>query len=57
MIGKEKLLKEMIADNWAYVKECLKELNDEERLELFSDYCKHCGTFTGEGTCHCWNDE
>ena len=44
----------------------LDALTDEERLELFSYYCKHCGckqpwhpdiNKSGEIGCQCWNDE
>lgn len=30
-------------------------LSDEERLDLFSDYCRGCGT--ANLPCHCQNDE
>ena len=33
----------------------LDSLTDEERLTLFSFYCKHCGC--NNPNCQCWNDE
>ena len=36
-------------------KKLLKELTDDERMELFGDYCKYCGDTNP--TCQCWNDE
>lgn len=37
------------------IKVQLDVLSDEDRLELFSNYCRHCGT--SELGCQCWNDE
>ena len=37
------------------VKEKLKYLSDEERLDIFSDYCQSCGCNNPQ--CQCWNDE
>ena len=37
------------------IKVQLDVLSDEDRLELFSNYCKHCGT--KNLGCQCWNDE
>lgn len=36
-------------------RELLKRLTDDERMDLFGDYCKHCGDTNPN--CHCWNDE
>ncbi len=36
-----------------FVKSFLREMTDEQRLELFSDYCEHCG---GDAPCRCWDD-
>lgn len=39
---------------------CLEELTDEERLEVFSYFCKECGRkqpITKDSSCQCWNDE
>jgi predicted Zn-ribbon and HTH transcriptional regulator len=36
-------------------KSLLEKLSDDERLMLFSDYCKHCGS--EDPHCQCWNDE
>jgi hypothetical protein len=30
-------------------------LTDEERMDLFHNYCVHCGT--DNPGCQCWNDE
>ena len=30
-------------------------LSDEERLEVFGEFCKFCGT--SDPRCQCWNDE
>ncbi len=37
----------------------IKSLSDDQRLELFVDYCKHCGIYDGDSpsSCQCWNDE
>lgn len=40
--------------------ELLKTLTDEQRLEVFSDFCRHCGCIEDPGSlqkCQCWNDE
>lgn len=36
-------------------KTLLRELTSDERMELFSDYCKYCGDT--DPSCQCWNDE
>lgn len=36
-------------------KDFLERLSDQERIELFGDYCKHCGS--EDSGCQCWNDE
>jgi len=36
-------------------KKLLKELTDDERMELFGNYCKCCGC--DDPSCQCWNDE
>lgn len=41
-----------------YVRSVCQQLNnfsDEERCELFSLFCKHCGS--KDNKCKCWNDE
>ena len=43
-------------------KELLAEMTEEERFEVFSDFCRHCGVYLirGDGSrsrCHCTNDE
>jgi len=45
--------------NMAYLRDTLKLLTDEQRLELFSDYCLHCGRYDGDDArgCQCCNDE
>lgn len=40
--------------------EILNQLSDDERLEIFSKYCLHCGIrldLTQSGKCFCWRDE
>lgn len=40
--------------------ELLKTLTDEQRMEVFSDFCKHCGCIENPESlrgCQCWNDE
>lgn len=46
------------------LKKALKDLTDDERMEIFSDYCLHCGRHdVNENnspffrSCQCWNDE
>ena len=37
----------------------LQQLTDDQRMDLFADYCKFCGCIQpeeGRG-CQCWNDE
>lgn len=36
-------------------KSIIKNLSDEQRMEIFSDYCRHCGST--DPKCQCWNDE
>jgi hypothetical protein len=33
----------------------MQSLTDEHRLEVFSCFCKYCGT--EQPRCQCWNDE
>ena len=35
--------------------EALLKLSDQERMEVFSQFCCHCGS--DESRCYCWNDE
>jgi hypothetical protein len=35
--------------------ELLNQLTDEERLDIFSEYCRTCGS--KDPRCQCWNDE
>lgn len=37
------------------VREGLAGLTDEERLDLFAEYCAYCGS--KDPSCKCWNDE
>lgn len=46
------------------LKKAIRELTDDERLELFSDYCLECGRYdVNEDNsiyykgCQCWNDD
>ena len=43
----------------ADVKEYIKNLTSDERLDLFADYCKYCGDYDADRIigCQCWNDE
>jgi len=36
-------------------KALVEKLTEEERLDLFAEYCSHCGC--DDPTCQCWNDE
>lgn len=38
-----------------YLKALVDKLTDEQRVDLFSHYCHHCGT--KQLPCHCMNDE
>lgn len=44
----------------AKAKEAFKKLTEEQRMEVFSNYCRHCGAYE-EGPlvnrCRCWDDE
>lgn len=33
----------------------LKELTEEQRRDVFAEFCKHCGS--DDPSCQCWNDE
>lgn len=33
----------------------LKKMTDEERKEIFNEFCVFCGST--DPRCHCWNDE
>lgn len=37
----------------------IRKLSNEQRIELFDDYCTHCGEYDGDRVmgCQCWNDE
>lgn len=35
--------------------EALSEMAEEDRLEIFAHFCKHCGG--DDPSCQCWNDE
>lgn len=43
------------------LREKMKTMNDEERLELMNTlmegYCKICGCKSPTGSCSCWKDE
>lgn len=39
----------------AKLKDELDKLTDDERMELFSSYCRYCGS--KDAGCQCWNDE
>jgi len=37
------------------VRELFSKLTDDERIDIMSDYCKHCGC--NDTGCQCWNDD
>jgi hypothetical protein len=37
------------------LKDCVDLLTDEQRIELFSNYCKECGR--KDPHCRCWDDD
>jgi len=37
------------------IKLSLNSLSDDERMDMFSEYCKYCGE--NNPNCQCWNDE
>lgn len=37
------------------IKDAIAKLTDEQRLNIFNDYCKHCGC--NDTKCRCWDDE
>lgn len=37
------------------IKKDMDDLTDDERMELFGNYCRYCGC--KDPTCQCWNDE
>ena len=37
------------------IKLAMDKLTDEERMTIFSNYCKHCGS--ADLNCQCWNDD
>ena len=46
---------ELIGDDLTMAKRSLVDLTDEQRMEVFSDYCRYCGC--DDPTCRCWDDE
>lgn len=43
------------AMNRATITALLIDMRPEERLEIFSRFCQHCGS--DDPRCQCWNDE
>lgn len=41
--------------NYIFIKKGFKDLSDEQRLNIMSDYCPNCGC--GNPDCQCENDE
>lgn len=39
------------------LKELLKSLTDDDRLELMSEYCYYCGSYIADEKCYCMNDD
>ena len=46
---------ELIGDDLTTAKRSLVNLTDEQRMEVFSDYCRYCGC--DDPTCRCWDDD
>ena len=46
---------ELFGDDYIMARKALSNLNDEQRMEVFSDYCTHCGC--KDPDCRCWDDE
>ena len=40
-----------------YIVELLKALSLDYRLEVFSQFCKYCGDYTGDEYCTCVKDD
>jgi hypothetical protein len=54
--GETRILKNRFGDKGVpSIKELFSKLTDNQRLEVMSDYCKHCGC--NDNTCRCWDDE
>ncbi len=54
--GETRILKNRFGDKGVpSIKELFAKLTDYQRLEVMSDYCKHCGC--NDNTCRCWDDE
>ena len=51
----EKIAKSIEVDKMGVLKSQLDALSDDERTDLFSYYCKACGS--KDKNCQCWNDE
>jgi len=45
---------ELIGDDYTMAKHSFVKLTDEQRVDIFSDYCTHCGS--NDSTCRCWDD-
>ena len=37
--------------------ETVKELSEEQRLDILHAFCNHCGDYTPDYCCQCSNDE
>jgi hypothetical protein len=48
------VVKSIIEDEQNSLKDQFDKLTDEQRLKLFSYYCKHCGS--KDPKCKCWDD-
>lgn len=44
-----------MTDKMEEILEELHELTESERLEIFAEFCRECGTDNPK--CQCWNDE
>jgi len=41
--------------NLANIVNSLYKLSDDDRMQIFNLFCKHCGST--DSNCQCWNDE
>ena len=45
--------------SFAKLKESIRMLSDDQRLDLFRSYCPYCGCYDEDklSGCQCWNDD
>ena len=39
------------------INQVLQKLSDGDRMELFEEFCCHCGKYVGSGRCNCMRDD